>query len=169
MASGRGAVCRLSPSSEDTWGPRDEQRPQSWECTNTPLLCAAESWRSGKAHTNSLRRHNLLRALNEKCIHGDHAPLLRKERKTELLPLKRRFPSPWTAGPCGGGPALYPQASPENHDPLAWTITEVAAVTWAAPEGPEEKVCAAFLQRARPPAGVVKLASVPAAIPDSRC
>ena len=84
------------------WGPQGEQRPQSWECTNTPTLCAAGSWHSGKAHTNSLRRHILLRALNEKCIHGDHSPLLWEERKTELLPLRSRFPSPWTVGPCEG-------------------------------------------------------------------
>lgn len=44
---------------------------------------------------------------------------------------------------CGAlwGPALYPQASPQNHDPLAWTITEVATMTWAAPWGAWEGLC----------------------------
>ena len=56
----------------------------------------------GKCIINSLRRHILLRATNEKCIHGEHVPLLQEERRTVLLPLKDRFSNALGRGVPGG-------------------------------------------------------------------
>lgn len=54
--------------------------PQGMECTDNTRLCVAGADIQGKCTKNSLRRHILLRATNEKCLYREHSPLLVRKK-----------------------------------------------------------------------------------------
>lgn len=60
----------------------------------------------GKCIINSLRRHILLRATNEKCIHGERAPLLQEEKDRVVAFKGQVFQRPGTWGPGRDGQAF---------------------------------------------------------------
>lgn len=81
----KGAVCPpptpvlFLPPLEGTWPlvphvGAAAPEPGNALTTPTPVLLGADI--QEKCIKNSLRRHILLRAVNEKCIHREHAPLL---------------------------------------------------------------------------------------------